>query len=225
MNEVLTVERAYELLRELDTRVESFREHWYPHWNCDCDSTQNCGICHCGHPGHPILPGRPLPFEGTFCPRCVVDLVVLAEELGKDVDLETCKKATARQREQEKRAAGGKDPYFLEGKALRAAVLELCLKTLEEREVELEEAKRSWDPYCHCGEGARFCGECDCGAPGHTQHFPGAVPFTGGWCDDCAVEIKLLAEVIGTMYGIEVIEEAAIIRRKRSSAQPFEEQL
>ena len=28
-----------------------------------------------------------------------------------------------------------------------------------------------------------FCGLCDvCGAPGHLQHFPGAVPFTGAWC-------------------------------------------
>lgn len=28
-----------------------------------------------------------------------------------------------------------------------------------------------------------FCGFCDvCGKPGHLQHFPGAVPFTGAWC-------------------------------------------
>jgi O-acetyl-ADP-ribose deacetylase len=28
-----------------------------------------------------------------------------------------------------------------------------------------------------------FCGLCHvCGAPGHLQHFPGAVPFTGAWC-------------------------------------------
>ena len=28
-----------------------------------------------------------------------------------------------------------------------------------------------------------FCGLCDvCGKPGHLQHFPGAVPFTGAWC-------------------------------------------
>lgn len=28
------------------------------------------------------------------------------------------------------------------------------------------------------------CGKCrSCGAPGHTRHFPGAVPFTGAWCD------------------------------------------
>ena len=29
-----------------------------------------------------------------------------------------------------------------------------------------------------------FCGLCQvCGAPGHTRHFPGAVPYTGCWCD------------------------------------------
>jgi hypothetical protein len=28
-----------------------------------------------------------------------------------------------------------------------------------------------------------FCGRCHvCGKPGHTLHFPGAVPFTGAWC-------------------------------------------
>jgi hypothetical protein len=29
-----------------------------------------------------------------------------------------------------------------------------------------------------------YCGLCDwCGQPGHTRHFPGAVPSTGTWCD------------------------------------------
>jgi hypothetical protein len=29
-----------------------------------------------------------------------------------------------------------------------------------------------------------FCGLCDrCGEPGHTRHFPGALPYTGSWCD------------------------------------------
>jgi hypothetical protein len=29
-----------------------------------------------------------------------------------------------------------------------------------------------------------YCGMCMvCGKPGHTRHFPGAVPFTGAWCD------------------------------------------
>ena len=31
-----------------------------------------------------------------------------------------------------------------------------------------------------------YCGICEvCGKPGHTQHFPGAVPYTGAWCDNC----------------------------------------
>lgn len=31
-----------------------------------------------------------------------------------------------------------------------------------------------------------FCGRCEvCGAPGHTQHYPGARPYTGAWCDRC----------------------------------------
>jgi hypothetical protein len=29
-----------------------------------------------------------------------------------------------------------------------------------------------------------YCGLCDkCGKPGHTRHFPGAVPYTGTWCE------------------------------------------
>ncbi len=29
-----------------------------------------------------------------------------------------------------------------------------------------------------------YCGFCEkCGKPGHTRHFPGAVPYTGCWCD------------------------------------------
>src|SRR5262245_6050144 len=29
-----------------------------------------------------------------------------------------------------------------------------------------------------------YCGLCQtCGKPGHTRHFPGAVPYTGAWCD------------------------------------------
>jgi len=29
-----------------------------------------------------------------------------------------------------------------------------------------------------------YCGFCQrCGKPGHLRHFPGAVPFTGCWCD------------------------------------------
>ena len=31
-----------------------------------------------------------------------------------------------------------------------------------------------------------YCGICErCGKPGHTQHFPGPIPYTGSWCDHC----------------------------------------
>ena len=53
--------------------------------------------------------------------------------------------------------------------------------------------------YCYCdiwekdpnhfesqGIPRGYCGICDgCGAPGHTRHYPGPVPVTGAWCDDC----------------------------------------
>lgn len=50
---------------------------------------------------------------------------------------------------------------------------------------------------CYCGSSSPerraglgvpdgFCGICErCGTPGHTQHFPGPVPYTGSWCDRC----------------------------------------
>lgn len=37
-----------------------------------------------------------------------------------------------------------------------------------------------------------YCGTCEeCGAPGHTQHFPGPVPYTGAWCDSCVKKVAL----------------------------------
>jgi hypothetical protein len=37
-----------------------------------------------------------------------------------------------------------------------------------------------------------FCGICErCGQPGHTQHFPGPVPYTGAWCDRCVRIVAL----------------------------------
>jgi hypothetical protein len=31
-----------------------------------------------------------------------------------------------------------------------------------------------------------YCGICErCGKPGHMQHFPGPIPYTGAWCDRC----------------------------------------
>ncbi len=54
---------------------------------------------------------------------------------------------------------------------------------------------------CYCGKIPKerlkkegipegFCGLCEiCNKPGHTQHFPGAVPYTGTWCDVCLKKI------------------------------------
>jgi hypothetical protein len=37
-----------------------------------------------------------------------------------------------------------------------------------------------------------YCGICQvCGKPGHTRHFPGAVPYTGAWCDTHYRRIRL----------------------------------
>ena len=37
-----------------------------------------------------------------------------------------------------------------------------------------------------------FCGICErCGAPGHTRHFPGPIPYTGAWCDRCVRIVAL----------------------------------
>lgn len=36
-----------------------------------------------------------------------------------------------------------------------------------------------------------YCGLCEvCGAPGHIQHFPGARPYTGSWCDACLGTVR-----------------------------------
>jgi hypothetical protein len=36
-----------------------------------------------------------------------------------------------------------------------------------------------------------YCGICErCGVPGHTRHFPGPVPYTGSWCDQCYRVLK-----------------------------------
>ena len=36
-----------------------------------------------------------------------------------------------------------------------------------------------------------FCGLCEiCTKPGHLQHFPGSVPYTGAWCDSCFLKVK-----------------------------------
>lgn len=40
--------------------------------------------------------------------------------------------------------------------------------------------------FCYCKPGETTCGTCErCGAPGHTRHSPGEMPYTGAWCDRC----------------------------------------
>lgn len=212
MNEALTLEKALDLLREHRRKVETYRMEWRPHWMCDCDPSEQCGACPCGLEGHLVLMGEGLErFGGVYCARCAVDIRVLVELLGESVDLEVIQEASARQREEEKEASGGEDPYFLDGEAL----LELCLRILDEHEEELAELKKDWKPNCYCEEGERYCGKCACGAEGHTQHFPGPFPLTAAWCDDCSLEIGYLAETLGVGYGVSVLMEAARIRRKR----------
>lgn len=43
-----------------------------------------------------------------------------------------------------------------------------------------------WDPLELRRQGvpAGFCGLCEtCGRAGHARHFPGALAYTGAWCD------------------------------------------
>ena len=55
-----------------------------------------------------------------------------------------------------------------------------------------------------------FCGICErCGQPGHTQHFPGPVPYTGAWCDRCIRIVPYTALLRNPKFWFAVI--AAII--------------
>ena len=69
------------------------------------------------------------------------------------------------------------------------------LRALLEREDDaIQEMRRTWEPNCYCAEGEDFCGGyCACAMPAHTQHFPGPVPFTGGWCTLCAIDLAVMA--------------------------------
>ena len=58
-----------------------------------------------------------------------------------------------------------------------------------------------------------FCGLCQiCGKPGHTRHFPGAVPYTGSWCDHHYQVVKLIHPlgVFGFFIWIGVIFAALL---------------
>lgn len=55
-----------------------------------------------------------------------------------------------------------------------------------------------------------FCGMClVCGKPGHLRHFPGAVPFSGAWCDKHYRRI-LLFDPRGTIGGLLWLAIAAL---------------
>lgn len=85
--------------------------------------------------------------------------------------------------------------------------------------------------YCYCdlwekspktledqGVPHGYCGICMvCGKPGHLRHFPGAVPFTGAWCDKhyrqtmlfhprgaigCYVWLAIAAMVVGGAFAL-----------------------
>lgn len=59
-----------------------------------------------------------------------------------------------------------------------------CERASEKRMCYCDSLSAEWKAQQGYAEG--FCGVCErCGQPGHTQHFPGPVPYTGAWCDRC----------------------------------------
>ncbi len=70
------------------------------------------------------------------------------------------------------------------------------------------------DFLIHRGIPLNFCGMCDlCGAPGHTRHYPGPVPSTGSWCDECyrTQEYKGPDRDIGARYYNAISHEEQVI--------------
>ena len=66
----------------------------------------------------------------------------------------------------------------------------ISLNKLFMKKKNLERRLAKWKPNCYCKEGEKFCGECEeCGKPGHTQHCPLPIPYTGSWCNKCAKKI------------------------------------
>lgn len=84
------------------------------------------------------------------------------------------------------------------GENVQRIIEEECRRSLYDGQIVIVKYKAKEWPYGHCycdlwnkspetleeqGVPRGFCGLCDvCGKPGHLQHFPGAVPFTGAWC-------------------------------------------
>lgn len=64
-----------------------------------------------------------------------------------------------------------------------------CERPPKGRQCYCDSLSAEWKAQQGYAEG--FCGVCErCGKPGHTQHFPGPVPYTGAWCDRC---VKIVA--------------------------------
>lgn len=64
-----------------------------------------------------------------------------------------------------------------------------CERPAPKRQCYCDSLSAEWKAERGYAEG--FCGVCErCGQPGHTQHFPGPVPYTGAWCDRC---VKIVA--------------------------------
>lgn len=45
-----------------------------------------------------------------------------------------------------------------------------------------------------------YCGICSCGAPGHVRHYPGPVPVSSAWCDDCYSRLPAVPLVTKLFY-------------------------
>ncbi len=45
-----------------------------------------------------------------------------------------------------------------------------------------------------------YCGICSCGAPGHLRHYPGPVPVSSAWCDDCFSRLPAIPLVTKLLY-------------------------
>ncbi len=57
-----------------------------------------------------------------------------------------------------------------------------------------------------------YCGICThCGAPGHTRHYPGPVPVTSAWCDECYRRLPRVPLVTKLFYAALVIIVIAVV--------------
>jgi hypothetical protein len=61
-----------------------------------------------------------------------------------------------------------------------------------------------------------YCGLClVCERPGHTRHHPGAVPFTGSWCDWHYRRLALThpATPLGCLFWLTIIGGVVLLVR------------